>query len=212
MIGHQENRLLCHYIYEKEKEGKDDEREKDKKIRKKRNEENKKLFEKSKEIKISKRIQPDDILRIQYIDREESEVYAHNIIDHLSPKIMHGKKFDDSKNCKIFKNENNEINNNNFKIDDNTQSRYIDLTDGDVNEEIESTDITDAARTDIVSTDITVYGEIFLKNQWNIDPQIGSKLFKKGNPVSKKPYLDLLVARELALQGKKDGKVNFFLI
>jgi hypothetical protein len=211
LLGNQENRLLCHYVYEKEKIDKSNDTENTKKMRKKKNEENRKNFEKSKEIKISKRIQADDILRIQYIDKEESEVYAQDIIDHASPVIMNGKNDNNGNNVKVFKNENNEINNNNhnIKIDDTTQSRYIDLTDEEVKEDVVSTNITDVVSTnitDIGSKNITVYGEIILKNRWNIDNQIGSKLYKKGKPGVKKPYLDLLVARELAVQGKKDGK------
>ena len=67
-------------------------------------------------------------------------------------------------------------------------------------------------QTEITSYDelieITVVGEVRLTKGRVLEPRLSAKVYKKGRSTRREPYLDLLVAKEMAMMGKSVGGKN----
>ena len=120
--------------------------------------------------RVSKKIFPNDILRIQNGSVHDSEIIVEDVIDH-DPPIEISRWSSQSFNSQIA-------------------SKPTEITSYD--ELIE----------------ITVVGEVRLSKGRVLEPRFSAKVYKKGRSTRREPYLDLLVAKEMAMMGKSVGGKN----
>lgn len=181
------SKLICHYTKDKDKD-KDKDKEKDKEKEKDadaaENSGDDIAFEKSesrkssKGVKVARKIFPNDVLRIQAPDKEDAEVTVVSAQDFYPPVVI-------SRPAEVAVTAAAAIN----------SAGIIDLTE-------DSPPTPPPGNAELIS----VIGEIDIFPAWNHDSIVDSKVYKRDKAARKQPYLHLLVAKDLALQGKAAGQ------
>ena len=125
--------------------------------------------------KIGQKILRNDVLRVHWVDKEEAEVVVKDTVDYGIPQEI----------LRL-----NDI----LTIEDDDEVTVQKQGRG-----VKSLPTSSSASS--TTSSIPVCGEISITNQWNLSTQLSSKIFKKDKSSRKQPYVDLLVAKELALKG-----------
>jgi hypothetical protein len=133
---------------------------------------------KIKRIKIARKIFPNDVLRVQAADKEDAEVTVVNALDFPAPQLVN-RVAEPAVASPVAMNS----------------MGIIDLTE-DYPPTPPPADL----------EPISVIGEISIFPAWHLDSLLDSKVFKRDKAARKQPYLDLLVAKDLALQGRATGQ------
>ena len=133
--------------------------------------------------KIGQKILCNDVLRVHWVDKEEAEVVVKDTVDYgISREIL---RLSD-----ILTVEDDD------EVTVQKQGRGLKSLPSST-----STSTSSSSSSSASTSSIIVCGEISMTNQWNLSTQFSSKIFKKDKSSRKQPYVDLLVAKELALKG-----------
>lgn len=130
--------------------------------------------------KIGQKILCNDVLRVHWVDKDEAEVVVKDTVDYGIPQ-------------EILRS--NDI----LTIEDDNDDEVTVQKRGRGIKFLPS--LTSSSSSSSTTTSVSVCGEISITNQWNLSTQLSSKVFKKDRSSRKQPYVDLLVAKELALKG-----------
>ena len=127
--------------------------------------------------KVGQKILNSDVLRVQWVDKEEAEVVVTHTVDYGTPQEM--------------------LRLNNVLTIEDIDGETVQKLDRDL------TSLPSSATSSSSSSasSISVCGEISITDKWNLSSQLSSKVYKKDRAGRKQPYVDLLVAKELALKG-----------
>jgi hypothetical protein len=179
----QNSQLICHYSKEKEKEM----AEKDKAEKEKADDNNDDVADdtaetrNSKRVKVARKIFQNDVLRVQTVDKEDVEVTVVSAVDYPTPLLLN-RQVEPIVSAPV-------------RMD---SSGIIDLT--------EDSPPSPPTPPPEALDPISVVGEITIFPAWNLNSVNDSKVYKRDKAARKQPYLDLLVAKDLAQQGKATGQ------
>ena len=179
----QGSKLICHYSKEKEKEM----AEKDKAEKEKADDNNDDVADdtaearNSKRVKVARKIFQNDVLRVQTVDKEDVEVTVVSAVDYPTPLLLN-RQVEPTVSAPVLMDS----------------SGIIDLT--------EDSPPSPPTPPPEALDPISVIGEITIFPAWNLNSVNDSKVFKRDKAARKQPYLDLLVAKDLAQQGKATGQ------
>lgn len=192
--------LLCHYI--KEDENKTDNASKPVNVEAK----NIKL-----PSKIGQKISNNDVLRVQWVDKEEAEVVVNATVDYGTPQVVVRSSdvitIEDEDVVTVVKQDNvmpspPSTTTSTLQSPSSTSTRTSSLTSIPAVPSSSSTSTsTSSSSSSSAALSISVCGEISITDTWNLPSQLSSKVYKKDRAGRKQPYVDLLVAKELALKG-----------
>jgi hypothetical protein len=133
---------------------------------------------KIKRIKIARKIFPNDVLRVQAADKEDAEVTVVSALDFPVPQLVN-------------------------RVAEPTVASPLAVNSLGI---IDLTEDSPPTPPPADLEPISVIGEIAILPAWHLDSLFDSKVFKRDKAARKQPYLDLLVAKDLALQGRATGQ------
>jgi hypothetical protein len=180
--------LLCHYI-----------KEDDNKTDSASNPVNAEAKNSKLPSKIGQKISNNDVLRVQWVDKEEAEVVVNATVDYGTPQVVVRLsdvitiEYEDGvtvvKQDNVMPSPSSSI----------TSTRKSSFTSTPAL--LPSSSSSSSTSSSSAASSITVCGEISITDTWNLPSQLSSKVYKKDRAGRKQPYVDLLVAKELALKG-----------
>lgn len=189
--------LLCHYI-----------KEDDNKTDNASNPVNAEAKNNKLSSKIGQKISNNDVLRVQWVDKEEAEVVVNATVDYGTPQVVVRLSdvitVEDEDVVTVVKQGNvmpspPSTTISTLQSPSSTSTRTSSLSSIPASSFSSSSSSTTSSSS--AASSITVCGEISITDTWNLPSQLSSKVFKKDRAGRKQPYVDLLVAKELALKG-----------
>lgn len=186
--------LLCHYI-----------KEDDHKTDTASNTVNAEAKNNKLSTKIGQKLSNNDVLRVQWVDKEEAEVVVNATIDYSTPQVV--VRLSDvitveDKDAVTVVREDNDMPSPPSTATSTRRSSFPSISALLPSSSSSSSSTTSSSTaSSSAASSITVCGEISITDTWNLQSQLSSKVYKKDRAGRKQPYVELLVAKELALKG-----------
>lgn len=150
-------------------------------------------------IKVGQKISNNDVLRVQWVDKEEAEVVVNATFDYGTPQVMVRLNdvitVDDEDAVTVVRQDNV------MPSPPSTTTSTRQSSFPSISALLPSSSSSTTSSSSSAASSITVCGEISITDTWNLPSQLSSKVYKKDRAGRKQPYVDLLVAKELALKG-----------
>jgi hypothetical protein len=152
--------------------------------------------------KIGQKISNNDVLRVQWVDKEEAEVVVNATVDYGTPQVVVRlsdvvSTVEDDDGVTVVKQDNVMPS----PSSTTTSTLKSSLPSISAPQPSSSSSSTSISTSSSAASSITVCGEVSITDTWNLPSQLSSKVYKKDRAGRKQPYVDLLVAKELALKG-----------